>query len=205
MVLLLVIVVIGLVGLGVGAFQLFNSEVVLEGYATRSPDREPFRFEGNETHEDPVNREFGIVAPQIDVNAPVFANVDGSNEKNYLPNVLRGVAHYQHKKLDTVTVDGAVPGQVGNIFLFGHSQIPGGSLENYQGVFNNLEELIVGDIVKIYYQGEEYRYEIKSGQVVTPDAVELLEHTETETLTLMSCWPLGLDWKRYVVRAERVS
>jgi len=154
---------------------------------------------------EPVNRDFAILAPQINLNAPVKEGVDGTNEYEYLPRVLQGVAHYKRKDLGEVVVDGALPGQgSGNIFLFGHSQIPGGDTSNYQGVFNDLEELKPGEIVTLYYQGEEYKYQVKDGRVVDKTAVEYLAHTETETLTLMSCWPLGLDWKRYVVRAERV-
>jgi len=200
------LVLFGAVSFGVGVYSvLYNQEWVL-GTSTFSenPDRDPFKFDQGDAQEEPVNHDFSIFAPQISVNAPVYANVDGSNENAYLANVLRGVAHYQHKELDNVTVDGALPGQVGNVFLFGHSQIPGGSLENYQGVFNNLEELIEGDVIKVFYQGEEYQYEVKEGHVIEKTQVEYLAHTETETLTLMSCWPLGLDWKRYVIRAERV-
>lgn len=202
---------IGILLISIGFFtaygidQLLNREVVFERFVLGKVDREPFRFEGEFTQEEPVNKDFSIFAPQINVNAPVFANVDGGDENAYLANVLRGVAHYKNKKFKNVVVDGAFPGQKGNIFLFGHSQIPGGDLSNYQGVFNNLEELMPGDIVKIYYQEQEYQYEVMNGQVVDKDAVEYLESTETETLTLMSCWPLGLDWKRYVVRAKRID
>lgn len=152
---------------------------------------------------EPIDREFSIVMPRIGLNAPVFANIDGTNEYSYLPRILKGVAHYQHKDLGKVVVDGAFPGDgTGNIFLFGHSQIPGGDMSDYQGVFNNLEELRAGDVITVYYQGQPHQYVVRSGEVVDVSRVDVMAHTETETLTLMSCWPLGLDWKRYIIRAE---
>lgn len=152
----------------------------------------------------PFNTEFTLWIPKINVNAPVIADVDGSEAFEYLWQVKQGVAHYKHKKLTRVTVDGAKPGEGGNIFLFGHSQIPGGDTGNFQGVFNDLHKLIPGDKVIVYYQGQEFEYQVTKGKVVERDAVEYLERTPEETLTLMTCWPLGLDVKRYLILAKRV-
>lgn len=152
----------------------------------------------------PASPYFGLWIPKIGINAPIL-DVDGSNEKEYLPNILRGVGYYQHKELPEVTVDGSFPGEGGNIFLFGHSQIPGGSLENYQGVFNDLHKLVAGDRIVVYYQGQAFEYEIFEAKVVSKHAMEYLARTESETLTLMTCWPLGLDVKRYIVRAKPVA
>jgi LPXTG-site transpeptidase (sortase) family protein len=203
--LLFLCVTVGLIILVGGVYFVINQELRVSVLGIHNNTRQPFVFDIASPEEDPINREFSILAPQIGVNSPISKNVDGSNEKFYIPNMLRGVAHYVRKDLGDVLVDGALPGQPGNIFLFGHSQIPGGSLENYQGVFNKLEKLAIGDIVKVFYEGKEYRYKVKTGQVVQKDQVEYLAHTEQETLTLMSCWPLGLDIKRYVVQADRVE
>lgn len=162
-----------------------------------------------EFSEDPVNQDFSVVIPKLGVNAPVKENVEGAAEWAVAPQVLKGVGHYKRGQLGDVTVDGDLPGgEPGNVFLFGHSQILGrDSEENYAGVFDDLEELEDGDIVEVYYQGEKHQYKVKSGQVVGKDDLKWVTHDgdDTETLTLMSCWPLGLDWKRYVVQAEKVS
>ncbi|PIZ46161.1 hypothetical protein COY32_03725 [candidate division WWE3 bacterium CG_4_10_14_0_2_um_filter_41_14] len=154
--------------------------------------------------EDPLNTEFSIMIPAIQVNAPVKAEVDGMDVASYEPEVLQGVAHYKHKVVDGFTVDGAYPGELGNIFLFGHSQVPGGDMSNYSGVFNDLSKLSIGDEIMVFYQGQKYVYRVYEGQVVTRNQIEYLAPTDEETLTLMSCWPLGLDVKRYIVRAKPV-
>lgn len=147
---------------------------------------------------------FNISIISLDINAPVTKNVDGSRKEKYLPNVLQGVAHYQHKVLPDVTVDGALPGEPGNIFLFGHSQIPGGDTSNFKGVFNNLPNIKIGERVQIFYQGNSFVYEVYEAKVVGKNEISYLEKTPQETLTLMTCWPLGLDIKRFVARAKRV-
>lgn len=158
----------------------------------------------NQPEIKPIDPDFSLIARQIGLSAPVVANVDGSNKGEYLWQVKQGIAHYKHLELPEVTVDGSLPGQVGNIFLFGHSQIPGGDTSNFQGVFNDLHRLLPGDLITVYYQGERFNYEVEEGRVVGKDALSYLERTPRETLTLMTCWPLGLDVRRYVVRAKRV-
>lgn len=152
----------------------------------------------------PIATDFGLVIEKIGVNAPI-RHVDGSNEKEYLPNILQGIGHYQRKVLPSVTVDGSLPGENGNIFLFGHSQIPGGDTVNYKGIFNNLGQLEIGDRVMVYYQGRSFNYEVYESKVVDRTALSYLSRTPEETLTLMTCWPLGLDIKRYIIRARRIS
>ena len=152
----------------------------------------------------PFDANFGLYIPKLKLNAPVIADVDGSEPSDYLAQVKQGIAHYKRKKLSRVTVDGARPGEGGNIFLFGHSQIPGGDTSNFQGVFNDLHKLIPGDEIIVYYQGRPFTYQVTEGKVVERDAVEYLEHTPDETLSLMTCWPLGLDVKRYLILAKRV-
>ncbi len=153
---------------------------------------------------EPINRNFSIYYLPAKINAPVIANVDGSKPNEYLPDLLNGVAHYKHIVFPEITVDGAFPGEVGNIFLYGHSQIPGADMSGYKGVFNLLPNIAIGEIVSIFYQGNEYRYQVKESKVIEKNQIEYLGHTEKETLTLMTCWPLGLNTKRYIVRAERI-
>ncbi len=166
-------------------------------------DESPLR-DGRNFSVEPANREFGLLIPKLGVNAPVRGNVDGSQEWAIAPQILKGIGHYRRGPLGPVTVDGAVPGQKGNIFLFGHSQILGRSKEDYAGVFNDLEELKEGDLIEVYYQEDKYQYRVTTGQVVDKTDLKWVEHTDQETLTLAGCWPLGLDWKRYVVQAERI-
>lgn len=166
----------------------------LAGMPTVTPAHEP----------TPVNTDFCLVIPEISVNAPILKNVDGSNKAEWIWKVKEGVAHFKHLELAEVTVNGSFPGEGGNVFLFGHSQIPGGDMSNYQGVFNDLEKLLPSDKVIVYYQGERFEYEVAEGKVVDRGDLQYLEHTSEEIVTLSTCWPLGLDVKRYIIRAKRL-
>lgn len=152
----------------------------------------------------PISQDFGLIIPKISLNAPILANVDGTNPKEYMWKVKEGIAHFKHMEYRNVVVDGSFPGEGGNIFLFGHSQIPGGDMSDYQGAFNDLAKLTKGDRVIIYYQAKRFEYQVEEGKVVPKQALEYLEKTPTETLHLMTCWPLGLDVKRYLVVAKPV-
>jgi len=151
----------------------------------------------------PVSADFGLIIEKIGVNAPIF-DVDGFNEKEYGPSILQGIGHFRQKLFLSTLVNGVYPGVSGNVFLFGHSQIPGGDESHYKGVFNNLGQLEIGDKIMVYYQGKAYNYQVYESKVVDKTALEYLGQTPEETLTLMTCWPLGLDVKRYIVRARRI-
>lgn len=153
----------------------------------------------------PVSNDFTLMIPKIKVNVPVVANVDGGNPNEYLWRVTQGVAHFKRREFANITVDGALPGEGGNIFLFGHSQIPGRDTSDYKGVFNDLHKLVPGDRIVVMNQGTWYEYRVAQGEVVSKKALEYLSPTDQETLTLMTCWPLGLDIQRYIVRAKRDS
>ena len=96
-----------------------------------------------------------------------------------------------------------VTGEDGNIFIFGHSQVPGGDMSDYRGAFNDLPNIKEGDELIFYYQEKKYSYRVYESKVVEKTAFEYLGHTTEETLTLMTCWPLGFENKRYIVRAKR--
>lgn len=151
----------------------------------------------------PVSGDFGLVIPRLGINVPVIANVDGGNPKEYLWQVTRGVAHFKHREYADVIVDGSLPGEGGNIFLFGHSQIPGRDTGNFQGVFNGLSKLNSGDRIYVYYQDDPYVYRVSEKKVISKRDLSYLKRTPQETLTLMTCWPLGLDIRRYIIRAKR--
>lgn len=152
----------------------------------------------------PVSADFGLIIEKIGVNAPIF-DVDGFNEKEYGPSILQGIGHFRQKLFLLTFVNGNYPDGSGNIFLFGHSQIPGGDENHYKGVFNNLGQLETGNNVIVYYQGKPFYYQVYESKIVDKTALEYLVRTPEETLTLMTCWPLGLDVKRYIVRARRIS
>lgn len=101
----------------------------------------------------------------------------------------------------------ALPGEIGNIFIFGHSSLSAlYNPNNYKTIFSTLARLEEGDLIYIDYLGKTYIYVVQDSQVKTPDNVDPLDtiaprYLEKQYLTLMTCVPPGLDTKRLLVTA----
>jgi len=199
-------IIVLMLGFCLGGFLnlFFNESTNLDSVVRKIKAALPSIKDTDPPLADPVSREFGILIPKIGVNAPIIADVDGSDKGDYLWKIKDGVGHFKALEIKDFTVDGAFPGEVGNIFIFGHSQIPGGDLSNYQGVFNQIPEMNEGDQIIIFYQNERFNYQVEEGKVVEKNDFEYLGPTEVETLTLMTCWPLGFENQRYIIRAKRI-
>ena len=140
---------------------------------------------------NPVNKDFGIVIPKIQINVPVVKDVNGQDENEYMNKLLEGVAHYEGT---------AVPGIEGNVFIFGHSSSDYWKSSDYKETFRYLDELKEGDEISTYYEGEEYKYEVSENKVVGASEMSVLDSKGAEeTLTLMTCWPVGTIENRRVL------
>lgn len=71
--------------------------------------------------------------------------------------------------------------------------------------FYLLDKLEDGDEVVVYWEGEKYTYEVNNSKIVKPTAVEVLDPTQSPTLTLITCTPLFSTKNRLVVTAELVN
>jgi len=138
-------------------------------------------------------QESRIIIPKINVNAPIVWDV--SAEK-MLDALERGVAHYETT---------AMPGQIGNIFISGHSSYYVWAPGDYKDVFALLDKLEGGDKIYITYQGIVYTYEVSDRIVVAPDNLEVLSQGNEKTLSLMTCVPIGTNLKRLVVTAKEIK
>lgn len=143
----------------------------------------------------PVNIDFGIVIPKIQANAKVIDNVDPFNPKIYQVALTKGVAH---------ALGTAYPGQPGNDFIFAHSSVDWYVATRYNSVFYLLHRLEKGDEIDLYYHSKKYRYSVTEKTVVDPADVSYLRRgiKDTSTLTLMTCWPPGTNYKRLIIRAK---
>lgn len=136
-------------------------------------------------------KDFGLKIDKLNISVPVIANVDGSKESAYNKALKEGVAHYKGTSL---------PGEGSNIFIFGHSSA--WYATSYDKVFAELDKLENGDVITIYYNSKKYQYSVFENKIIKADDVSVLNKTTTETLTLMTCWPVGTNLKRLVVIAK---
>ncbi|MBU1092199.1 sortase, partial [Patescibacteria group bacterium] len=143
----------------------------------------------------PIIKEDKIIIPKINVDAPlVFAQT--ADNKTIMDALQSGVVHYPGT---------ALPGQVGNAFVTGHSSYYWWSGGEYNRIFTLLDKLQPNDLVYIHYRGEEYIYKMRDSIIVLPKQTEVLKPTATPTLSIMTCVPIGTNLKRLIVRADLIS
>lgn len=147
----------------------------------------------------PRDTDFDILIAKIAANAKIFANVDPSNENEFLPILQKGVAHAK----------GSVfPGIKGNIYLFAHSTDNFWDVGRYNAVFYLLKDLTLGDQIVIFFENRRYDYKVVETKTVDPTDVSYLvgsQQAAQEQLILQTCWPPGTTWKRLLVIARPVS
>jgi sortase A len=134
-----------------------------------------------------------IIITKLGVNAPLFVNVLPSQT---LPTLEKGVVHY---------ADTALPGQIGNTVIFGHSSDYPWSPGLYKNVFALLDQLVAGDKITIPYKSQRFTYEVTSAKVVRASDLSVLKKTADPQLTLITCYPVGTSQRRLVVSARLVE
>lgn len=97
----------------------------------------------------------------------------------------------------------ALPGETGNAVFFGHSS--GRTSTYYETIFATLHRLEIGDEILIYKDNYTYKYSVESKEIVSSNDFSILEQGDKKQLTLVTCWPLGTDWQRYVVIANQTE
>lgn len=96
----------------------------------------------------------------------------------------------------------ALPGEIGNAFVTGHSALPKFFDEkNYKTIFSRLPELEVGDDVYVEIEGRKYQFTVQYKKIVDPKDTSVLAPISdfSRNLTLMTCVPPGSSSKRMVV------
>jgi sortase A len=91
-----------------------------------------------------------------------------------------------------------LPGHQGNVAIAGHR-------DTFFRVLRNIRE---DDEITLTTSAGCYRYRVDSIKVVEPDDTAVLDNSDAEILTLVTCYPfylVGPAPKRFVVRAHRVS
>lgn len=142
-----------------------------------------------------VPAENTISIPKINVKAPV--NYEPSLQEAAIQKSLEtGVVHYGNT---------AVPGEIGNVAIFGHSSNDWWEAGDYKFVFVLLDKLAPGDQITIDYQSKRYVYEVTGSKVVEPTDIGVLNPTSTPTLSIITCTPPGTSLKRLVVTAKQIS
>jgi sortase A len=85
-----------------------------------------------------------------------------------------------------------MPGQIGNVVIAGHRV-------SHDHPFRHLDQLAAGDDVFLTTDAGRFDYKVVSSEVVTPDAMWIVDQTPARTATLFACTPPGSTKFRLVV------
>lgn len=138
-----------------------------------------------------------LIIPKLNVDVPVAFNI---HYNDVFEAMNHGVAQFMIPGAD------ALPGQIGNLVISGHSAGDIYSDNPYKFIFSGLERLQVGDLIYINYESVRYTYRMTESKIVEPtDVQSLIYSTEKPILTLITCTPLGTSRYRLLVIAEQIS
>lgn len=145
---------------------------------------------------NPVDPQFSLIIPKINLNSRVIAEVPVDKKENYQEALKKGVAHAQGSYF---------PGENGTIYLFGHSSDYFWNLFDNETVFYLLKELEEGDQINLFYQDQRYVYQVSDKKIMAADNLSVLKpRIGEEKLVLQTCWPLGTNWKRLIIVADKI-
>lgn len=135
-----------------------------------------------------------IIIPKLNLTAQLIEPL-GTIEQDFQKALENGVAHYPGT---------ALPGEIGNCYIFGHSSDNLNAPGKFKTVFKDLPLLNIGDEVVVETKGFIYVYIIKENKVIEADELSVLSQDTAgrKILTLQTSYPIGTAQKRYIVLAE---
>lgn len=121
----------------------------------------------------------GIAIPKLGVDEPLLSGIR-------LTTLDNGPGHWPGT---------AMPGQVGNVVVAAHRTSHGAP-------FRHIDQLVAGDVVNFTIDDQVIEYVVTSTEIVNPDALWIVDPTDTPTATLFACHPPGSVAQRIVVKLE---
>src|SRR3989344_1692785 len=136
------------------------------------------------------------------VNAPAYSTRLSywwnAAPEEIIAHLAEGVVHYKGT---------AIPGsrEHQNVFITGHSSNWWWDSGAYNNVFSLLDKLVAGDTIKITAGDQKFVYRVREGFSIAPDQTEVLRASDTPILTLMTCWPVGTNARRWIIIADQIN
>ncbi len=155
--------------------------------------------EDRKTPTKPLTGEAILVIPKIGISAPIVFGVS-NDDASILKSLEKSVVHYS---------DTPKPGLDGVSIILGHSSAYPWYKGHYGSVFALLGKLNPGDKFYVQYaDGRVFNFLVKQSIVFSPlsnDArLTAIEKTPGSSLVLISCWPIGTNYKRIAIQAELI-
>lgn len=161
---------------------------IQNGVSVRNQDNFPAFISTLTRETQAAYKEFSLTIPRLKIkNAQVLVD---SND------LSKGLVHLPGS---------ALAGEKGNIFVSGHSALSSFfSLKT--ALFANLTDLSKGDEIIVEALGVKFRYEVYELKVVNPNDLSVINAPEPQGryISLMTCVPPGLNFKRLVVLGKMI-
>lgn len=140
-----------------------------------------------------------LIIEKIDVSVPVVFDAE-DNQKSIYANLEKGVVNYPGS---------SKPGENGTSIVLGHSSAYPWYKGSYGSVFALLGKLKPGDTFRVEYaNGKTLSYSVKQTVVFSPFKNERelagFSKDSKSSVVLISCWPIGTNYRRIAVRAELI-
>ncbi len=135
-----------------------------------------------------------LFIPKIKVEAPII--IPESNSKQDMLKALKnGVIFHPNFSL---------PDKGGLVVIEGHSSPNLAGFGKYNNIFALLGKLEYGDEVLIYYNKEKYKYKVFRKIIFKSDE-NIYNLAKNEDLFLITCWPVGTNFKKIGVSARLIK
>lgn len=136
-----------------------------------------------------------IYIPSVNIKAPVNWNV-AFDEQSIQLGLRTGV----------IQINGtSLPGEVGNIFISGHSSYLPFVKGDYKEIFATLPNVKLGDRIYIIRGGTLYTYQVDNIFETKPSNIEVMKQTNDSILTLSTCVPIGTASRRFIVQSKQIA
>ena len=127
-----------------------------------------------------------IDIPSISVYLPIY---HGTDEET----LLKGVGHIAQSSLP-------IGGNSTHAILTGHTGLASSEL------FTRIDELEIDDFFYIHVLGDTLCYKIYETEIIEPDDISSLTiEQDRDLVTLVTCYPYGVNTHRLLVKAERTD
>ncbi|MBI2669865.1 MAG: sortase [Candidatus Yanofskybacteria bacterium] len=180
-----------------GRFLYANAKYWLDNGVAPVSDQSP--APQKLTNEAPLPDKAMLVIEKIGVSAPVVFGVSNDNDTIF-KNLENGIVYYSNTPK---------PGLKGVSIILGHSSAYPWYKGKYGSVFALLGKLQLGDKFSVRYDdGRTFNFVVKQSVVFSPFAddsrLTQIEKSPGTSLVLVSCWPVGTNYKRIAVQAELI-
>ena len=138
-----------------------------------------------------------LIISKLNLQTPIQRDVPIDNQSLYDDALLHGVA--------LAGSSAPLEASTGNSFIFGHSSRFALQSTPYDAVFALLPKLQIGDEMQVVSNGQTAQYHVTLSQVISATEVQYLNSSSKRELTLVTCWPIGTNLKRWVVQAVKNS